>query len=144
MATITINKTVRPLLGALTDTVVLGEASKTGRWVYVASDGLAYETAADEAATSADGPVGLIVAGHRQSPDGLMIVGETGTVVWYGPVAMPGSDLTPGAYGYLSDTVSTVNGLMADAAGTVTRKVGRALATEKFFVNPDLAPATSS
>jgi len=143
MATITIDPTkVRPLFGSITRQFVMGEASQCGRWAIVGSDATLTETDAEEAATS-DGTVVLIVAGSKQSTDGAVANGETVTAVAFGPVAMPGADLDPTDDYYLADTTSTVDGLMGDTAGTVTRRCGRALESEVFFVNPDIAEATS-
>jgi len=144
MATITIDASkVRPLLGSITRQFVMAEASQCGRWAYVDASGQLNETDAAEAATS-EGTVVLIVAGSKQATDGAVASGETVTAVVFGPVAMPGTALDPTTDYYLADTTSTVDGLMADAAGTVTRRCGRALESEVFFVNPDIAEATSS
>ena len=144
MAIVTISQTTaRPLIGAITRQFVMAEASQCGRWCYIDSNDQLNETAADEAATS-EGTLAFIVSGAKQNTAGTVEAGETVTAVVFGPVAMPGAALDPTSDYYLANTTSTVNGLMADAAGTVTRRTGRALASEVFFVNPDIAVATSA
>lgn len=144
MAIVTIDPTkVRPLVGAITRPFVMAEASQCGRTCYVDSNDQLSEGDADAAATS-QGTLVMIVAGSKQNTSGLVASGETVTAVIFGPVAMPGAALDPTSDYYLANTTSTVDGQMGDAAGTVTRRLGRALESEVFFFNPDISEATSS
>lgn len=143
MTTVIIPTTSRPLLGSITAQAVMAEASQTGRWCQINASGQLIEAAGDDAATST-GMLVFLVAGSAQNVNGTLQLGETATFVSFGRVAMPGAALDPTADYYLSDPVSLVSGLMADAAGTVTRRLGRAEASEVFFVNPDIAEATSA
>jgi hypothetical protein len=126
MADVTVTKTsVRPLENAnINSRHTAGEALTLGDAVYLKSDGKWWQTDASVAGTASDVLIGVVVAGSSSpdtTNDGDVAAGELiDVVVWGGVEGF--SSLTPGAILYLSDNA----GLIADAVGTVTRRIGYA------------------
>ncbi len=143
MSTLTLNPKIgRVLPGGITSPRVMGEASKVLRIVYVGTDSKMREAYGDDNA-HATGQLGLIVAGGRNDPDGIVAADEAVTILWIGRVNL-GVTLVSTANYYLADITSTVKGLFGDAAGTVSRRVAKAEdETGIIFFNPqDVATAS--
>jgi len=143
MATLTLYPAkIKPLEGAIISAKDAGEATKVGKLVYVAADGMVYETDAASAA-KVSGNIGMVVSGGRQDPEGDVAAGERVGVLWFGRVALNGTTLDMTKQYYCANVTSTVKGLIGDAAGTVTRRVGAAESATVLFFNPDTSGASS-
>lgn len=143
MSTLTIiPRLVRVLPGAIVSTRIMGEVSKVGRNAFVYTDGTMHEAAGDtnELAT---GHMGLIVAGGKYDPDGNVAIGEAVTILWVGRVNLGVTLVSTDQY-YLADTTSTIKGLFGNAAGSVTRRLGKPETEDGIlFYNPqDVATAS--
>lgn len=143
MATLTLYPLkVKPLEGSIISAKDAGEATKVGRLVYVAGDGLVYETDAADAA-KVSGQIGMVVSGGREDRDGDIAAGERVGVLWFGRVALNGTTLDETKSFFCADVTSTVKGLIGDTAGTVTRRIGAAESETVLFFNPDTSGASS-
>lgn len=123
-----------PLLGALTKDGVAGAAGDVLDVVYLDANGDWVPTDASAAATASGR--GIVTSTH----DGELTFadGDAITVVLLGP--MTGfSAMTEGAFGFVSND----EGMLEDAAGTVTQRMGYALRADEFFVLPGVAAPTS-
>lgn len=136
MANITVTaKNVRPLPGAVSRRFTAGGSIDVGDSVFVASDGDVEQAQAGTASGSvATFSVGVAVS----APMGGTVAasGDPVDVVLYGPVE-GFSGMTPGDVLYQSSTL----GKVADAAGSVSHKVGKAISATVLFVNPPLTEA---
>lgn len=144
MATLTIDpKKVRPHAGSLVIAGTMGGASQLGRIVRVNSSNQWVEAYGDSN-LNATGTLAMIVGSSRDDGTGVVASGDTVTLCTFGLVHL-GVTLNPLLQYYLANTTSTVNGLIGDAAGSVTRRVGKAYATDgTFFFNPqDVATASA-
>jgi hypothetical protein len=88
-----------------------------------------------QAAVSASGVVGMIVAASRHNTDGLVIADETVTVRTFGRVGVGDAALVLTDAYYLEDENTSVDGLLDTSPGTVTRLVARPVADEVLFIN---------
>ena len=130
MADITVTaKDVIPLPGAFVEPYDAGGALTVGDTVYMASDGDVEEANASVAGTAY--AIGVVVSVPGVGAT-TAVAGDKVAVVTLGPVT-GFSGMTPGDMLYQSDTA----GALADAAGTVSHKVGRARSATTVFVNPD-------
>lgn len=140
MATLTIDATlVKPLVGSIISPKVLGAASKVGRVVYVddVDPNKVYEADADGNAT-ATGQLGIIVGGGLNvlvNDTGVLAAGAQVDVLWFGRLVL-GVTLDPNKQYYLANTTSSVDGLIGDAAGSVSRRLGKPESAKIFFFNP--------
>lgn len=114
--------------------MVISGASQLGRLVYIPSDDTVDETDASDL-NKVTGNIGMLVAGSRHSTDGLLVDGETVTVLFWGPVWLGDASLDPTLQYFCADQATGVDGRMADAAGTVTRRIGAPLGDEELFFN---------
>jgi len=127
---------IRPLTGAVIRRYVAGEALTVGQVVYVS---------AAETVSIADGNVGAAEARAVgivvESYDGETTIasGDVASVVVFGPVS-GFSSATPGSYGYVSDTVGSLD----TAAGTYSFIVGYFESAGVFFVHPGIDDPTSA
>lgn len=126
---------VRPLPGAVVERFTAGGTVYVGDSIYTAADGDAEQAAAGTASGSVTTfSVGIAVS----APLGGTVIqpGDGFDAVTYGRVA-GFSSMTPGDVLYQSDNA----GRIADAAGTVSHKVGKARSATILFVNPALTEA---
>ena len=145
MATLSFDATkIRPLLGSVTSLAVMGEASKVGRVVYVGTDDKMYQAAADNNVLGS-GLLGVIVAysSGKVDPTGVIAANDEVTVLWYGPFVAGGLTLDSTKQYFLANITSTVKGLIGDAAGAVSRRLGKPRQTDVFFFNPQDVATTS-
>lgn len=87
------------------------------------------------AASTANGTLGLVLAGAENNTDGSIASGEVVTILLMGTVYL-GEDVTAftaASHLWLSDTA----GSMADAPGTVKRALGTPLSLRKIFFYPN-------
>ncbi len=139
MTDLTLSPTnIRPLPGAEVSGKEAGEAMSLGTVVYVAGDSKIYKTDADDA-TKCSGQIGLVVSGGQEDRDGDIASGEFCGVLWFGRVALNGKTLDETKQFYISGTA----GKIADAAGTVTRRLGAAESATILFFNPQSSAPTS-
>ncbi len=141
MANITVTpKYIKPQVGSITRTHVMTEVSQIG--YSVRATGVGDKVAHADASTSPGviGRIGMIVSGAYADPTGAIAVGEAVDVLWFGPVEMGESASLDVTKNYF---VSDDAGRIADAAGTVTRRVGAPLTNTLFFWDSGMAPATS-
>lgn len=135
MADVSITKlAVRPLTGSIVFNEKAGAAISIGDLVYKAdADDLVYQTDASVAGTT-NGAVGIVVGSgaNLNSSTGDVAANEPCAVCWFGCVAVQENAFTVGDVFYVSDTA----GAMGDAAGTVSRVFGNAVAHNILFVNP--------
>jgi hypothetical protein len=128
-------KNIVPLEGAVTRPFVAGGALNVGDSVYMASDG-DVEQSDGNVSNAVARSIGVVTASY--DGETTIAAGHACTVCVYGPVG-GFTSLTPGNYGYVSNTA----GKIADAAGTFNFIVGRAEDTDVFFVDPGLTAPTS-
>ena len=79
--------------------------------------------------------IGMIVNSTSLYGETAIASGQRCSVCVFGPV-YGFSGLTPGAYGYVSDTAGKIEDTMSS---TNALAVGRALAADTFFINPGVA-----
>lgn len=129
---------IRPLTenGAVLRKFTAGGAITVGDVVYIAADG-DVEAADANAGTPAEQGIGIAV----ESKDGETSISANDpvSVCLLGPVA-GFSGMTPGDVLYVSNTA----GKLADAAGSFSRVMGKALTASIFWVNPEQSDAASS
>ncbi|MBZ0293574.1 MAG: hypothetical protein K8L99_13485 [Anaerolineae bacterium] len=146
MALYTIDpKQVRPLesAGTIVRAVTMSGASQLGRTVYFSDDETVSETDALDSA-KVSGLIGMIVAGSRHNTAGTVVDGERVTVLLLGPVWLGDAALDISAQAFLADETTSVDGRIADAAGTVTRRIGSPMSSEILFFNGvDQTPPSS-
>ena len=146
MATVTISDAtqVRLLQGSIVTSHICNDAAKLGRVVYAGTSNKVYLAAADNNYT-ATAKLGLIVAGGSEDKSGNVAAGEQVAVLWFGRATLgSGVTLATTTNYYLSNAVSTVKGLIGDAAGTISRRLFHAETTTTLFWNPqDMAYASS-
>ncbi len=123
---------IRPLVGAVPRPYVAGEALNVGDAVCLdgSNTDKVLQADANVSAARARG-IGIVVASY----DGETAIasGHACTVVVFGPVG-GFSSLTPGAYGYVSNTAGEID----DAAGTFAFILGYAERSNVFFVQPGI------
>lgn len=133
-------KYVKPLVGSFVRLHTASTALTVGNVVAPTGTGDYVEKTDASTNENVQGLIGLVVAGGRREPDGSIIADERVTVLWFGPVELGADAALDVAKNYFaSDTA----GAIADASGTVTRRVGAPLSATCLFWNPGMAPATS-
>lgn len=141
MANITVTpKLIKPQQGSCTQTHIMTEVSQIG--YAVRATGTSNKVAHSDASTGpgAIGRIGMIVSGAYADPTGAIAAGEAVDVLWFGPVELGEDAALDVTKNYF---VSDDAGRIADAAGTVTRRVGAPLTNTLFFWDSGMAPATS-
>jgi hypothetical protein len=130
---------VRPLVGSTVVPKTAGEAMTVGDLVYPFSDDTVKKCDADTFAT-VNGQVWMVVAGGRHEPDGAIITNERVTCLEFGRVELgPDQSLLDAAHYFASNTA----GKIADAAGTVPRRIGSPESDHVLFFNPNTVAPTS-
>lgn len=124
-----------PLLGSVVKHKVAAYAGNVLDVVYFDAAGECLGSDADAAASGIGW--GIVVSTH----DGELTfsIGDAISIVTFGPMA-GFSGMTEGGFGFISANV----GRLADAAGTVTWRMGYALESDVFFVLPGIGAPTSS
>ncbi len=144
MATLTIPPTgVRPLVGSMVYSGTMAEASQIGRVVVTSSTG--WVEASGNTNVEALGMIGLIVGASNgmNSKTGVVAIGDEVSILLWGPVNLGNVTLALDDQYYLADTTSSVSGLFGNAAGTVSRLLGKPLnATGEFFFAPQMDVVT--
>lgn len=109
-----------------------GGSGNVGDAVYIAADGDVEQTDANVAGTTY--PIGIVVA--VQNGKTAFVAGDAVSVCISGPVE-GFSGMTPNDVLYVSDTT----GKIADATGTTTCKIARALSATMLWVIPQVTEA---
>lgn len=112
-------------LAAEIDLGELVALDSSGKLTLAQADGTAAEARA----------IGVLVAGPYHNGGTTIASGQRGSVCVFGPV-YGFSGLTPGAFGYVSDTAGAID---TAASATNALAVGRAWAADVFFVNIGVA-----
>lgn len=120
-------RAVKPMPGTVRRDFVAGAAGNVGDVVYVMNDGKVAPANAAAAGTVA-GTVGIVVSAGSMGAIAFAI-GDAVSVVLVGAVG-GFSSLVPGTILFASNTV----GKIADAAGTVSKKVGIAISADKVLM----------
>lgn len=134
MATLTIPATgVCPLVGSLVIPGVMAAASQIGRVVVTSSSG--WVEASADTNVEALGMLGLIVGASNglNSKTGVVASGDDVSILLWGAVNLGTVTLALDDQYYLADTTSLVSGLIGNAAGTVSRLIGKPLNTTGYF-----------
>lgn len=124
---------VRPLFGGITSPMIATVATQIGRIVQVHDTLSGQVVQADASAVgTVSGHIGMVVGAGNKGTDGVIAAGETCDVLWFGRVAV---DVTLDPLGnlYVSDTA----GVIADAAGTSSRRIGKPETANVLFFNPE-------
>lgn len=124
-----------PLLGAIVKHKKAAYSGTVLDVVYFDANGDCLATDADDAAKSAGW--GIVVSTH--DGETTFVSGDSISIVVLGPMA-GFSGMVEGAFGFISANA----GKLADAAGTVTRRMGYSLESDVFFVLPGAAAPTSA
>lgn len=124
-----------PLIGSIVKHKVAAFSGSVLDVVYFDSDGNCLGSDADAAASG----IGWGIVVSTGKGETTFVSGDAISIVTFGPMA-GFSGMTEGGFGFISANV----GRLADAAGTVTWRMGYALESDVFFVMPGIAAPTSS
>lgn len=120
-------RSVKPMPGTVRRDFVAGGAGNVGDVVYVMNDGRVAPSNAGAAGTVA-GTIGIVVSAGSMGATAF-VAGDALSVVLVGAVG-GFSSLVPGTILFASNNA----GKIADAAGTVSKKVGIAISTDKVLM----------
>lgn len=134
---------VRPLQGAITQSVRAGGVATMGDAVYIAADG-DWELADANVSAAIAAARGVLVEVPFKTPGGVVCADQDPiTVVTHGPVG-GFSGLTPGELLYLSATAGQLTHTAPTGAGNWQQCMGYALSATVAYISPGIAAPVSS